>query len=116
MKVQVYYNEHQGNRHYTVVLRRSKFFGPVGFQIFDITGGTDHIIKRIEDLTARHARFCQLHDFPVKDWTLGRAIKTADAPQSVQDMANYFEKAARNFADNWQSGDHPRRNFWRYAE
>lgn len=113
--IQVYYKEHQGCRHYTLVFRRVRgLLNGKGLQIYDLTGGTDRVLKKIEDLSVAYARYCQIHDFPVGDWTLGHTVKMEDAPKSVRDMAVAFEKAGLSFMRNLRRNDNLRRDFWKY--
>ena len=115
--IQVYYKEHQGYRHYTLVFRRVRgLLNGKGLQIYDLTGGTARVLKKIEDLSVAHVRYCPIHDFPVGDWTLGSTVKMDDAPKSVRDMAVAFEKAGLSFMRHHRENDNLRRDFWKYEE
>lgn len=113
--IQIYYKEHHGYRHYTIVFRRVKgLLNSLGIQVWDITGGTDRVLYDIESLSVGYARLQHIGAYPVGDWTLGKAIKLGEAPKSVRNMAKTFEKAGLIFAKHCRVGDNLHRDFWKY--
>ena len=112
--IQVYYKEHHGYRHYTIVFRKMKgLLNGLGIEIYDTYCGCDNIVRKIEDYGAGYVCMQNVFYFSVGDRSLGKAIKMEDVPYNVRNMSKIFEQAGHSFIKHCRYGD-TIYDFWKY--